>query len=195
MLALSREEVSLVLADLYKRRRYFNSRVNNIIFRLSCCCGLRRKEISGLDLADVTTEGAQPGIRIRWQITKGGIHKRKSRFVPLSLDQGTLADIAKWKEYRLTQVAAGPLVADRGGNRLSVRAISLRWRTAIRCLPEERIKQLSCHKGRHTFASVVLSAEVPVTVLRDWLGHESIATTNQYAHAMGANITNLFGGK
>lgn len=116
---LSRREISLVLQDLHRRRRYYNSRVNAIIFRLSCCCGLRRKEISGLELRDVITEGEQPCIRIRWQNTKKGLRrvrhkdgrirwvKKEPRYVPLGLDTGTLNAIREWKAEQAERQGEG----------------------------------------------------------------------------------------
>ena len=39
------------------------------------------------------------------------------------------------------------------------------------------------HDLRHTFASWLASnPEIPMTVVRDLLGHSSLATTNKYSH-------------
>ncbi len=39
---LSRREVAAVLADLHRKStRSANTRMNLVIFRLACCCGLR----------------------------------------------------------------------------------------------------------------------------------------------------------
>ena len=67
------------------------------IFRLSCCCGLRSKEIRGLKTGDVVTEGPRPCIRIRAAITKGKEGKRKGRIIPLWWDSGTLKDLRAYK--------------------------------------------------------------------------------------------------
>jgi integrase len=49
---LSRRELGAVLADLAKRSdRSRQARLNRVIFRLACCCGLRASEIARLQLA------------------------------------------------------------------------------------------------------------------------------------------------
>lgn len=203
--ALSRREIALVISDLKRRRRYYNSRLNNIIFRLACCCGLRRKEIAGLEVDDVIIEGDQPCIRIRWQITKGGLRKvkqpdgtfkikrKKARVIPLSLDSGTLADIAEWKRQQL-HARIKKFATTKEGKPLSRRAVSARWRTAIRALGNERRKQITCHDGRRTFASVLAAAGAPTPNIKDLLGHENIQTTDNYLCSMDFTAIDLFGG-
>ena len=43
----------------------------------------------------------------------------------------------------------------------------------------------SAHDFRHTFASAAVAAGVDIESLRDWLGHDSIVTTQTYIHAYG----------
>ena len=50
---LTRNEITTVLADLHRKRRSVNTRQNAVIFRLSCCVGLRVSEIAGLSLDNV----------------------------------------------------------------------------------------------------------------------------------------------
>ena len=44
-------------------------------------------------------------------------------------------------------------------------------------------KRVSPHKFRHATAVSLVAAGVDVTVIREWLGHESLDTTNIYARA------------
>src|ERR671918_2207933 len=95
---LTRREIAIVLAELHRKaRRSKNTRLNLVIFRLACCCGLRASEIAMLQVADVRTELPRPHLRIRNGASKGG----RPRTVPLWWDAGTLHDIAAWKEERL----------------------------------------------------------------------------------------------
>ena len=51
---LTRRELALVLHDLaHKAGRFANARLNRVICRRSCCCGLRASETSALQLGDV----------------------------------------------------------------------------------------------------------------------------------------------
>ena len=86
---LTRRELALVLDDLaHKADRFANARLNRVICRLACCCGLRVSEISALQLGDVRLESSRPHLRLRVGTTKGG----KARCVPLWWDAGTLAE-------------------------------------------------------------------------------------------------------
>ncbi len=195
---LTREEVAAVLKDLKRRRRKVNAKQNLVIFRLSCCCGLRVKEICGINLGDVLTAGGRPCVRIRKEITKGrhnvtaanpeGEDKRKGRIVPLWWDQGTLDDLTAWKEFRLGQGASlgDPFICSlykaRLGMRLRTTIVADRWKTAIRVLGEERVRMLSIHCGRHSFCSHSLFAGRSVVEVRDAAGHKSVNTTSLYSH-------------
>src|SRR5688572_11945301 len=91
---LTRREIALVLSELRRKaNRSKNTRLNLVIFRLACCCGLRASEIAMLQVGDVRTELPRPHIRIRNGCSKGG----RPRTVPLWWDAGTLADITAWK--------------------------------------------------------------------------------------------------
>lgn len=196
---LSKSEVLLVLQDLHRRgRRSANSRLNLIVFRLSCCCGLRVKEISGLNCGDVML-GSRPAIHIRKAITKGEAGRRKARIVPLWWDQGTRDDIARWLEYRQEcgADAASPLLIGQSRGmrrRLTRSALQRRWRTAIRCLGAERVRQLHIHCGRHSFCSLSLAAGRNLIEVRDAAGHSNVATTSIYLHACGdRELPDVFG--
>ena len=53
---LTRVELALVLVDLARRAtRSTSMRMNRVIFRLACCCGLRVSEITALRVGDVCT--------------------------------------------------------------------------------------------------------------------------------------------
>lgn len=183
-------EISAVLADL--RRRMLSkrqTRVQLVIFRLAVGVGLRRKEIAGLNIADVITCPPEPVVHVRAEITKGKNGRRKPRDIPLDLDAGTLADLADWKESRIADGAGpdDPFVCglfSTAGKRLAENAIAFRWASAIQVLGPERVRQVSIHKGRHTFASLVLKAGYGLPALQAWLGHANIATTSIYTHML-----------
>lgn len=180
---LARDEIIRVLTDLNRKaRRSPNTRLNLIVFRLAACVGLRVFEIQALNLADVKVDSSRPTIHVRHG--KGN----KARRVPLHWDRGTLADLAAWKTERIRQ-GAGPsdpfvcsLVKGFVGQRLSVRALQYRWRSAIKSVGAERVEELSIHCGRHSFVSHSLAGGRSLAEVRDAAGHSSIATTNIYCH-------------
>jgi integrase len=184
---LTRREIALVLAELHRKApRSKNTRLNLVIVRLACCCGLRASEIAMLQLADVRTELPRPHIRIRNGCSKGG----RPRKVPLWWDASTLSDITAWKEQRRTQgvSATQPFVASfqpgRIATKLSRHTLRKRFRTACKTLGIERLASLTIHHGRHTFISHALAGGRTLAEVRDAAGHANVTVTSGYLHAI-----------
>jgi len=222
------DEVLHVITDMRRRAFYIikpvprhKSHVLNLaIFRLSCCCGLRRTEMSLLRLRDVILAGPRPCIRVRAETTKGrravvdgngttiSKDKRRARLVPLWWDLGTLEDLRAWTEYRKTLPGTdgGPCGPDSRflagtdqrsiGGQVSARHIAARWKTALRCLGPERRRQLSVHCGRRTFASLSLAGGRGLVEVKEALGHTNISTTSLYLGLVERdNVPDIFRGK
>ena len=141
-----------VLTELRRKaRRSTNTMMNLVIFRLATCCGLRASEIAQLTLDDVRIDTTQPTIRIRKSVGKG----KKARTVPITWDQGTLADLTAWKQFRLSQGCGTTYVCsqhcDTLGHPLERRGLRMRFKQCCKILGPDR--QLSIHDGRHTFIS------------------------------------------
>jgi len=195
---LTRAELAAVLADLKRKGvRSPSTRLNLIVFRLACCCGLRVSEIASLRLADVRTEQTRPHIRIRRGTAKGG----KSRVVPLWWDAGTLADLAAWKATRAAQNAKPDDIfissarGNRAPRRLSRHTLRKRFRTACKILGPARLAYLTIHHGRHTFISHALAGGRTLAEVRDAAGHSNVSITSGYLHAAvddELRIGNLF---
>jgi integrase len=172
-----------VLADLATRcERSRQARLNRVIFRLACCCGLRASEIAGLQLADVHVSETRPYLVVRSQNGKG----EKGRAVPLWWDAGTLEDLTAWKAGRVEQTTnlRVPFVAcqkpTRIGQRLSRHTIRRRFLTACKCLGRERLATLTIHHGRHTFISHALAGRRSLAEVKQAAGHSNLITTSVY---------------
>lgn len=63
--------------------------------------------------------------------------------------------------------------------------LGLRFRTACQ---RAKIKGVTLHTLRHTCASRLVQAGVSLYVVRDWLGHSTITTTERYAHLAPSNM-------
>jgi integrase len=197
---LHRGEIFAVLEDFQRRlrRRQFggNTRLNLTIFRLSCCCGLRVKEICGLSLKDVAADSDFPFVRVPAAITKGHRNQRtgqiirKTRIVPLRWDEDTRQDLLAWRGVRHSQGAGldDPLVCGQSransGRPLKTSQVAKKWKSAIRSLGPDRVRQLSIHCGRHSFITHALYGGIPIIHVSKAAGHASIATTNAYAHLL-----------
>lgn len=196
---LSLAEIKTVVADLKRIETIYNLQ-RLAIFRLSACCGLRCKEMHGLDTFDLKHNGQWPYLVIRKDITKGERGKRKARQVPLWWDWQTYLDLKEWCDFRMgTERVNAPFLAGLQGqwrgHRLSKKAIAQSWSRIIRhALGEDRARVLSIHKGRHSFASIALSKGVTMPEVRDALGHSSLAITDIYTHAVDSGVRSVFGG-
>jgi integrase/recombinase XerD len=195
---LTADEIARVLADLQRRaRRSVTSRANLILFRLATCCALRASELIGLRVGDVRVAGDRPHIAIPKTLGKG----KKARKVPLWWDAGTLADIASWRDFRVSQGAgpADPFLCSQDAravgkplDRFSARA---RFRTACRGLGRERVSELSTHAGRHSGITHWLRGGRSLPEVRDAAGHANISTTSLYLHAVpdDGRVGSIFG--
>jgi integrase/recombinase XerD len=193
---LSRRELALVLTDLKaKAQRSSNARMNLILVRLACCCGLRVSEIASLQVGDVRIEPTRPHLRIRRGASKGG----RSRVVPLWWDAGTLRDLAEWKRDRAGAAPDAPFVGSLRPNRrtqvLSRHTLRRRFKTACRVLGLERLATLTIHHGRHTFISHALCGHRSLAEVRDAAGHANVSITSAYLHVTVEDeaVGDLFG--
>lgn len=75
----------------------------------------------------------------------------------------------------------------RAGTRLSRDAVAARLTihaaVASRTCPSRTSKNITRHVLRHTAAMRLLAAGIDTSVIAQWLGHESIETTQIYLHA------------
>jgi integrase len=182
---LTRTELASVLADLNRKApRSKNTRLNLVILRLACCCGLRASEIAQLRIDDVRVGQARPHLRIRRGAAKGG----RARVVPLWWDAGTLADVAAWKAERFERGgrAGQPFVASLQPARCDIvfsrHTLRKRFRTACKVLGPERLGTLTIHHGRHTFISHALAGGRTLAEVRDAAGHANVTVTSGYLH-------------
>ncbi len=182
---LTKREIATVLGELRRKAaRSANTRMNLVIFRLACCCGLRVSEIGGLQLADMRIGIDKPHISIRPTIAKGHV----GRNVPLWWDKGTLEDIVAWVATRRARGAkdGDPLVCSmqprRLGEPLGRHVLRKRFRTACRCLGTARLADLTIHHGRHTFISHALAGGRTLAEVMDAAGHCNVSITSCYVH-------------
>jgi integrase len=182
---LTRREIATVLADLKRKApRSPGTRLNLLLFRLACCCGLRASEIASLQIDDVRVGIARPHLRIRRGAAKGG----RPRTVPLWWDAGTLADIAAWRGKRIEDDASATapfLDSNRPGREprpLSRHTLRKRFQTACKVLGAERLQTLTIHHGRHTFISHALAGSRTLAEVRDAAGHANVSITSGYLH-------------
>lgn len=123
--------------------------------------GFRVSEAHGLLWTDVTTRGNQKWAKVRW--TKNG----DDRSVPLSF-----AACQVLPAKRHTLVCGGV-------NRSN---FSHAWVRCRQLMGLSGDLEFVPHALRHTRASILLRAGVPLPSIQMWLGHRDLRTTMRYAH-------------
>lgn len=144
---------------------------DRILIELFLASGLRLSEMAQLDRdsikAEVTPEMV---LGVGEVVGKGGkrrafyIHKRM--LVPLSIY------IRDRKDEHV------PLFISERGKRMSARAMQERMAHWCR---KAGIPHVNLHRLRHTYATNLVNAEMDILQIKELMGHNSIATTMQYA--------------
>jgi integrase len=144
--------------------------------RLALNTGCRRDELLRLEWRRVDLQAEL--IHLTAHHTKSG----KRRSVPLNRT-AKKAIIAR-AAFRAQHCPDSPWVfCDKEGQR--VQSIKRSWATACR---RAEIEDFRIHDLRHTCAAWLVSTGVPMTEVRDLLGHSTITMTEKYAHLAPENV-------
>jgi len=137
-------------------------------------CGLRRSEGVAVDVPDV-------------QFSKGLLYVRagkgnKERYVPLA---GQVAEDLRWyliearpkllKSYKSSSLLISYRSRRPQGQSLALRLAGLVWKAGIP-------KEIGLHSLRHSIATHLLRAGMPLPEIQRFLGHASLESTQIYTH-------------
>lgn len=145
---------------------------DRLILFLMRFVGLRVSEISKLRVEHIDFAG--PTLMVREG--KG----KKDRALPLP--KAVAGPLRGWIAAR----TEGPVFPSRRGGALKPRALQLllkRLAVAAQLRAATERRRVTPHKLRHAFCSAKIAAGVDVAVVRDLMGHSSIAVTDVYSHA------------
>ncbi len=146
------------------------------IMKLFLYGGLRLSELISLDLNDLRLDD-DPTIRV---IGKGN----KERQVPLHGEvAATMREYLQWRKT-LQPVNGDPqaLFLSLRKKRINPRTIQLMVKKYARQAGLDNFAEISPHKLRHTFASLLYKETKDLRVLQELLGHSSVSTTQIYTH-------------
>ncbi len=140
--------------------------------------GCRSGELLGLEWTRVDLPNRL--LYLEGQHTKSG----KRRSIPLN--QKAYDALIRRARLRSTECPESRWVfCDETGRR--IRSVKRSFATACR---RTHIADLCTHDLRHTCAAWLVSAGVPLTTVRDLLGHHSIIMTERYAHLAPEHVRN-----
>ncbi len=158
------------------------------LLELLYAAGLRVSEALGLDLDDLSREGAF--VRV---VGKGD----KERLVPVG--DVALEWLGRWIEGpraawlamgHVHPIAGGPLFLTARGRRL---ARQQAWATVKNAAARAGLgDRVSPHTLRHSFATHLLEGGADLRVVQELLGHASISTTQLYTHLSGERIRDMY---
>jgi integrase len=173
-----------------------------IAWSLLAATGLRRGEALALRWADVDFDSSRISVRRSATIIK---HKgergeiligppKSGRPRTVDLDPGTLATLKAYKAEQGTLALmlardGAYVLADIEGKLRHPERLSKRFVAAViaarKSLGEDQLPTIRLHDLRHTHATLLLAAGVPVKVVSERLGHASaMITLGVYAHVM-----------
>lgn len=134
--------------------------------------GMRAGELSALRWEDIDLVGRQVAIRRSlWRGHEGGTKSGRERHVPLT---PTLAEALERLPHR------APFVFCHADGR----PYAVWYFAPVLAAVAQRagLRVLRWHDLRHTYASLLVMAGVPIRRVQELLGHASIVTTQRYAH-------------
>lgn len=172
----------LSTAEIEALMRHCSSRAptgirNRALIAACWRCGLRIGEALALAVKDFDPDMGTLVV----QRGKGG----KRRVV--GVDAGTVALISRWLDVRRKRgiASGGPLFCSLAGRPVDQSYVRhLLPRLGRKAGIERRVH---AHGLRHAFAVDLVRSGAPLYVVRDALGHASVATTNVYLSRVGAH--------
>jgi len=171
---LDEDEITAILAQ--PNRSKAEGQRDHVLLAVLYNTGARIQE--ALDLSPQSVRWESP-FQVRL-LGKG----RKERHCPLWPE--TVA-LLRALLKRTPRGEAEPIFVNRYGDPLKASGVRFKLKKyvagAAPSVPSLAGKRVSPHKFRHATAVSLVAAGVDVTVIRDWLGHESLDTTNIYARA------------
>ena len=163
---LSKEEIKLMPGTtIYKKHK--------CLIALIYTCGLRRSEAINLKLEDIDSKR----MMIRLRAAKGD----KDRYVnfPASL-------LAMLREYHREFKPKVYVFEGQNGGKYSAESV---WNVIKQAAMRAGIrKRVYPHVLRHSFATHHIEQGIDIRYIQEWMGHESIKTTQRYTHVAGNNF-------
>lgn len=163
------------------------------IWHVALGTGLRRGEMLGLRWSDVDFDGE--AVRVRRALTRvDGVFRlltpKTSRQRRLSIGKSVLEALTRWREEQETWRRSDPgwlnewdlVFTQPDGQPIDPMLVTREFRRLVRTLS---VPVIRLHDLRHTHASLLLAADVPIRSVSDRLGHVTVEMTmDLYSHLL-----------
>jgi integrase len=147
-----------------------------VMFQLSAFCGLRLGEL--LDLRWGAVDIARAALHVESSYVRnieGTPKSHAARTVPVA------REVAEALEKHGAGVplrpAEGLVFLGKQGSHVDAKALRRRYYQA---LDRGGVKRVRIHDLRHTFGTVCAANGIPLTTIKEWMGHADLATTEIY---------------
>ena len=170
---LDREDITALFAQLPQEGRH--ARRDRALLLMLYNTGARVQEIADLRLEHVSLTSP---LHVR-------LHGKGDKWRTCPLWEETARVLRRWLDERGVADPQAPVFTSAAGRALTRFGIYKRVRHHAARLdstaPRSPTRRITPHVFRHTAAVHLLEAGVEVNVIRGWLGHVSLETTNRYA--------------
>lgn len=177
------------------------------LLRLAAYTGMRRSELLGLKWPDVDLRAGTVAIRrtrtkVGYEMVERADTKSRSSTRVVDIDDETVDVMAKWsarqgserEQWGQAWIDTGHVFTSEDGEPVHADHVAQRFERLMRDAPE--VPAIRFHDLRHTHASLLLAAGIPVLDVARRIGHASAAVTlNVYAHVIpgqGRKAANAF---
>lgn len=167
-----RENEMDTLLDRVRFSDNYEGRRDHLIIMLFYSCGLRLAELVGLDLNSV--DFYTSSLKVLGK-------RNKQRIIPFG--EELRDELKEYLAVRSSQSGAGctaALFLGKNGGRVSRSTVETMVHNYLSQVTT--LKKCSPHVLRHSFATAMLNNGAEIEVVRQLLGHQSIATTEIYTH-------------
>lgn len=181
----SQEEIAELFTATHQKvpfNKYpeFHGQRSRAMLALYYGCGLRRSEGTGLDISDVQ----QDRLLIRVRKGKGN----RERYVPTTWQtMQTLTEYihdTRRKQLQLMNTDTQALLINERGHRCGELTLSIALHKLIERTGNAELisKKTSLHTLRHSISTHLLASGMDIELIRQFLGHKSLDTTQIYTH-------------
>ncbi len=160
---LTQEEIK----TLYKTAQTLEE---TIILHLCYGCGLRRSEVINLNTKDIDLEKKLLYVR------KG--KNKKRRVMPLT--ETIIKDFKKYQDFSIKNQDEVAFLINKQGNRMTGGRIYTIFKNLLKRSPFGGQGAFCLHSLRHSIATHLLENDMSIEMVRDFLGHSQLSTTQIY---------------
>lgn len=164
-------------------------------WRLAFSTGMRRAELAGLRWANVDLDAGSLNVRDTIVVADGVNLEQDETKTPsgqrtIMLDGLTVSHLKMWKRRQAGEALAHPggynpagyVFTDIDGQFIKPAWLSTHF---TRLVKRSGLPKITLHEARHTHASILLSANTPINLVSQRLGHKDVLVTMQlYSHAL-----------